>query len=233
VGAPPLCCAPYLRLLPVHVVHRALIGCHQVSLFRFLALGLVLACTGLPERSQRRSTNAQLAVVHSLQSLSFTPFTSFSPASHQKGGGCALHHPQSRYQGGTSRRGGADAQGALHSAAQARAAWADGDFNADRGFGFAGASISPLGPLERGARAGPNNGVDAAALRAPLLCINQTNRNWTSCGGGEGADEAANRHLLIPSRVVAKGVQLRLLWQAAGGDDSPNHKRHRRMCSST
>jgi hypothetical protein len=42
-------------------VHRALLGCHQVSLFRFLALGLVLACLGLPERSQRRSTNAQLA----------------------------------------------------------------------------------------------------------------------------------------------------------------------------
>jgi hypothetical protein len=40
-------------------------------------------------------------------------------------------------------------------------------------------------------------------------------------GGGEGADEAAKRHL-IPSRLVAKGVQLRLLWQASGGDDSPN-----------
>jgi hypothetical protein len=69
------------RLLPVPVVHRALLGCHQVSIFRFLALGLVLAYPGLPERSQRRSTNAQLAAVHSLSSLSFTS-TFFSPASH-------------------------------------------------------------------------------------------------------------------------------------------------------
>jgi hypothetical protein len=33
-GAPPLCCAPYLRLLPVHAAHRALSGCRRVSLFR-------------------------------------------------------------------------------------------------------------------------------------------------------------------------------------------------------
>jgi hypothetical protein len=36
----------------------------------------------------------------------------------------------------------------------------------------------------------------------------------------EGADEAARRYL-IPNRVVAKGVQLRLLRQRVGGDDSP------------
>jgi hypothetical protein len=35
-----------------------------------------------------------------------------------------------------------------------------------------------------------------------------------------GADEAAKRYL-IPNRVVAKGVQLRVLRAAAGGDDSP------------
>ena len=36
--------------------------------------------------------------------------------------------------------------------------------------------------------------------------------SWTSQLAEEGADEAAKRYL-IPNRVVAKGVQLRLLRQ--------------------
>jgi hypothetical protein len=54
--------AALLRTLPASAVsasaaHRALSGFHRVSLFRFLALGLVLAYPGLPGRPQRLPTH--------------------------------------------------------------------------------------------------------------------------------------------------------------------------------
>jgi hypothetical protein len=58
-----------------------------------------------------------------------------------------------------------DAQDEFHSAAQARA-WADGDFDADRGFAFDG-----VGRPAHQSRARCPTGVEAAAVRAPLLCI--------------------------------------------------------------
>jgi hypothetical protein len=54
------CPAALLRALPTSDASACrtpgslLSGRHQVSLFRFLAPGLVLACPGLPERPQRR-----------------------------------------------------------------------------------------------------------------------------------------------------------------------------------
>jgi hypothetical protein len=49
----------------------------------------------------------------------------------------------------------------------------------------------------------------------------------------EGADEAAKRYL-IPNRVVAKGVQLRLLRQGTRQRVVMTaQKVHKRMCSST
>jgi hypothetical protein len=58
-----------------------------------------------------------------------------------------------------------DAQDGFHSAAQARA-WAGGDFDADHGFAFDG-----VGRPAHWSRARGLTGVEAAALRAPLLCI--------------------------------------------------------------
>jgi hypothetical protein len=63
-----------------------------------------------------------------------------------------------------------DAQDEFHSAAQARAALADGDFDADHGLAFDGAGR----PFFLSRARGPV-GVEAAAVRAPLLC-KQTNK---------------------------------------------------------
>jgi hypothetical protein len=61
----------------------------------------------------------------------------------------------------------------------------------------------------------------------------QLQESWTSWRRQEqGADEAAKRYL-TPNRVVAKGVQLRLLRQRVVMTAQSKGKRHRRMCSST
>jgi hypothetical protein len=58
-----------------------------------------------------------------------------------------------------------DAQDEFHSAAQARA-WADGDVDVDRDFGLDG-----VGRPARWSRVRGPTGVEAAALRALILCI--------------------------------------------------------------
>jgi hypothetical protein len=69
-----------------------------------------------------------------------------------------------------------DAQDEFHSAAQARA-WADGDFDADHGLAFDG-----VGRPAHSSRARGPIAVEAAAVRAPLLCMCLLNtRKKTSC----------------------------------------------------
>ena len=73
-----------------------------------------------------------------------------------------LHYALPGWDAAAERR---DAQDEFHSAAQARA-WADGDFDADHGFAFDGVGR----PAHQSRARGPI-GVEAADVRAPLLCI--------------------------------------------------------------
>jgi hypothetical protein len=71
-------------------------------------------------------------------------------------------------------RGAMRKTSSLHSAAQARA-WADGDFDADHGLGLDGVGRSAYWSRARGP-----SGVDAAAVRAPLLCISPLRQTPTA-----------------------------------------------------
>jgi hypothetical protein len=90
---------------------------------------------------------------------------------------CSSTASTTRYQGGMPRRRGAMRKASSTAQPGQGPTWADGDFDADHGFGLDGVGRSAHWSRMRGP-----NGVDAAAVRAPLLCIS-FNSSVTSCCG--------------------------------------------------
>jgi hypothetical protein len=101
-------------------------------------------------------------------------------------GGCAPPPPPSlRAPGGwDAAMEGRNAQGEFHSAAQAARAWADGDFDADHGFGLSASTEWAARPTRRPIRAG--RAARPAGRRRRLCarscCINplHTQKRWVS-----------------------------------------------------